>query len=169
MNKQIELKRDTGSLSFVIRRMNEDDVNKIAHTFSCWGKNLELCQRYEKENQSEKRVTLVAVSAGQVIGYTNVVWQSDYEPFLEAGIPEINDMSVITRFQKQGIGTALIEKAEKIAIAKDKKEIGIGFGLTPDYGSAQRLYVKLGYIPDGRGAKATSYGDVLYLTKRLKQ
>ena len=74
MSKQIKLKGDKDSISFVIRQMNEDDVNKIAHTFSCWGKNLELCQRYKKENQSEKRVTLVAVSAGQVVGYTNVVW-----------------------------------------------------------------------------------------------
>ena len=155
-------------MSFVIQRMTERDVARIARTFSCWGKKQELCQRYWKENNEGKRVTLVTVSAGQVIGYTNVVWQSDYEPFLEADIPEINNMSVITKFQKQGIGTALIQEAERIAIAKDKKEIGIGFGLTPDYGSAQRLYVKLGYIPDGRGATTTPYGDVLYLIKRLK-
>ena len=155
-------------MNFVIQQMTESDVNNIAQTFSCWGKKLELCKRYWKENQQGERVTLVAVSAAQVIGYTNVVWQSDYEPFLEAGIPEINDMSVITRFQKQGVGTALIQEAESIVVALDKKEIGIGFGLTPDYGAAQRLYVKLGYIPDGRGAQPTLYGDVLYLTKRLK-
>ena len=142
---------------------------KFAKHFPAGVKNSELCDRYWRENQKGKRVTLVAVSAGQVVGYTNVVWRSDYEPFLEAGIPEINDMSVITRFQKQGIGTALIEEAENIVTARDKPEIGIGFGLTPDYGSAQRLYVKLGYIPDGRGAQPTRYGDVLYLTKRLKQ
>ena len=156
------------SVNFTIQQMRERDVERIAQTFSCWGKNRRLCQRYWQENTKGKRVTLIAVSAKQVIGYTNVVWQSDYEPFLQADLPEINDMSVITRFQKQGIGTALIQEAERIAIAQDKYEIGIGFGLTPDYGSAQRLYVKLGYIPDGRGAQPTLYGDTLYLTKRLK-
>ena len=155
-------------MSFVIRQMTESDAVKINRTFCCWGKNSELCHRYWKENQLGKRVTLIAVSGGQVIGYTNVVWQSDYEPFLEADIPEINDLNVITRFQQQGIGTALIQEAERIAIAQDKPEIGIGFGLTPDYGSAQRLYVKLGYIPDGRGAQPTSFGDTLYLTKQLR-
>ena len=155
-------------MDFVIQPMTESDVDKIAHTFSCWGKNRELCKHYWIENLEGKRVTLVAISAAQVVGYTNLVWRSDYEPFLEAGIPEINDMSVITRFQKQGIGTKLIQEAERIVVAKDKKEIGIGFGLTPDYGAAQRLYVKLDYIPDGRGAQPTVYGDVLYLTKQLK-
>lgn len=29
--------------------------------------------------------------------------------------------------------------------------VGIGFGLYDSYGTAQRLYVKRGYIPDGRG------------------
>ena len=31
------------------------------------------------------------------------------------------------------------------------KCIGIGVGLTPDYGDAQKLYAKSGYIPDGNG------------------
>jgi hypothetical protein len=29
--------------------------------------------------------------------------------------------------------------------------IGIGVGLYVDYGPAQQLYVKLGYVPDGSG------------------
>ncbi len=32
-------------------------------------------------------------------------------------------------------------------------EIGIGVGLYKDYGSAQRLYCKKGYIPDGHGVQ----------------
>ena len=57
--------------------------------------------------------------------------------------------------------------------------VGLGVGLTADYGSAQRLYIQLGYMPDGYGVhhknRAVNYGDtvmvdddlVLYLTKRL--
>jgi hypothetical protein len=56
---------------------------------------------------------------------------------------------------------------------------GIGVGMTPDYGAAQRLYVLRGYIPNGLGLHwkdhHTQYGEqvrvdddlVLYLTKEL--
>lgn len=147
--------------------MIESDVDSLAQTFACWNKHREQYERYWKENQDARRVTLVAVSNEQVVGYANIIWQPDYEPFREAGIPEINDMNVVTEFQKQGIGSALIQEAECIARQHGKEVMGIGFGLTPDYGSAQRLYPKLGYIPDGRGARSTYWGDVLYLTRPL--
>jgi len=56
---------------------------------------------------------------------------------------------------------------------------GIGVGLTPDYGPAQRLYARRGYVPDGRGLmvddvpvsyeQVITVGDqlVLYFTKLL--
>ena len=156
-------------MNFVIRQMVESDVDRIAQTFVQWNKQRQQYERYWKENQQRKRVTLVATSGEQVIGYTNIIWQPDYQPFREADIPEINDLNLISEFQKQGIGTALIQESERVALKHGKEVMGIGFGLTADYGAAQRLYPKLGYIPDGRGAQTTATnGDVLYLTKRLK-
>ncbi|MBV9471303.1 MAG: GNAT family N-acetyltransferase [Abitibacteriaceae bacterium] len=153
----------------VIRQMTEKDVDAIAQAFAHWNKRREQYERYWQENQQGKRITLVAVAGEQVVGYANIIWQPDYEPFQEAGIPEINDMNVVAEFQKQGIGTAFIQAAESIALQHGKEWLGIGFGLTADYGAAQRLYPKLGYIPDGRGAHSTPWGEVLYLTKQLKQ
>ncbi len=46
----------------------------------------------------------------------------------------------------------MIRECERIVRHKGHPH---GFGLTPDYGAAQRLYPKLGYIPDGRGAVPT--------------
>jgi GNAT superfamily N-acetyltransferase len=155
-------------MDFIIHRTVESDVASIAQAFAHWNKQREQYERYWRENQEGKRVTLVAVSGEHVVGYTNVIWQPEYQPFREAGIPEINDMNVIAEFQKHGIGTALIGEAERIAIGNGKDIMGIGFGLTADYGAAQRLYPKLGYIPDGRGAQPTPWGDVLFLTKRLQ-
>ena len=40
--------------------------------------------------------------------------------------------------------------AELEAVKKQNK-VGIGVGLYDGYGSAQRLYIKRGYIPDGLG------------------
>ena len=155
-------------MNFVIRKMRETDVDTLAHAFAHWNKRREQYERYWQEHEEGKRVTLLAVSGTHVVGYTNIMWQPDYEPFRVAGIPEISDMNVLAAFQKQGIGTALIAEAEHIALQHGHHLLGIGFGLTANYGAAQRLYPKLGYIPDGRGAHPTPWGDVLYLTKQLK-
>lgn len=52
--------------------------------------------------------------------------------------------------RKMGIGNALMEAAEKLAL-EQYGIVGIGVGLYESYGSAQRMYAKGGYIPDGRG------------------
>ena len=50
----------------------------------------------------------------------------------------------------RGIGSRLMDAAEAL-IAERSPVAGIGVGLYPDYGPAQRLYVLRGYLPDGRG------------------
>lgn len=81
--------------------------------------------------------------------------------------------------RKHGIGTMLINACEEMAKERDYKNIGLGVGMTADYGNAQRLYVHLGYIPDGRGLHykhaQLNHGDqaivdddlVLFMTKSL--
>jgi len=152
---------------FLIRPMQAHDVDAIIQTFGPLNKTHEQFRRYWQENVEQKRQTLLAWSGNRVVGYSNIVWESSYAPFNEQGIPEINDMHVIDDWHGRGIGTAFIKQLERIAIEHGKDIMGIGFGLTPDYGNAQRLYPRLGYIPDGRGAIASPYGDELFLTKRL--
>ncbi len=147
--------------------MIRSDVEAVTETFASSNKMLEQYERYFEENQKGKRVTLVAVVGEMVVGYTNILWESDYESFRQNDIPEINDLNVIDEFQNRGIGTALILEAERIAAEVGKTIIGIGVGATPDYAAAQHLYPKLGYVPDGRGIRSTRYGDEFYLTKRL--
>lgn len=154
-------------MSFAIRQMQADDIEKLAQTFARLDKPRTQYERFWQEQQVGNRVTFVAFAGDSAVGYTNLVWQSDYAPFQAAGIPEINNMHVMDEFQKQGIGTALIQEAERVATAHGKAVIGIGVGLTANYDQAQRLYPKLGYLPDGNGAQATPWGDVLFLTKRL--
>jgi ribosomal protein S18 acetylase RimI-like enzyme len=85
----------------------------------------------------------------------------------------------LPQFRRQGIGTALMDKAES-EITKVSSVAGIGVGMDPDYGAAQRLYVLRGYVPDGRGLhhkdRQVRYGETinvddnlaLYLTKKLR-
>ena len=53
-------------------------------------------------------------------------------------------------YRNKGIGTALLKIAEDTAF-KQSDIVGLGVGLYTDYGNAQKLYVKSGYIPDGNG------------------
>ena len=116
-------------------------------------------------------------------GYVTLKWQSKYPSFKAQSIPEIMDLNVLPSFRKMGIGSLLLDTAEKIALTKSQV-IGIGVGLYAGedggYGAAQRLYVKRGYIPDGKGI---TYNDqpaipgnsypldddlVLWFTKKLR-
>jgi len=144
-------------MGFVIQHMKESDIDGLKKSFSNMNNQLDQYEIFWKEHQAGRRVTILAISDEQIVGYANLLWQSDYSAFQEMDIPEINNMHVLDEFQKQGVGTALIREAESVAVAQGKKEIGIGFGLTPNYGAAQRLYPKLGYIPDGRGAQSTPW------------
>jgi GNAT superfamily N-acetyltransferase len=154
-------------MNYAIRTMVQSDVASIADTFLSWNKKREQYEIYFEENRRGLRVTLVAVTGGEIIGYANVLWESGYEPFRRGDIPEINDLNVIEEHQNRGVGRALIREAERIIAAAGKSVAGIGVGQTPDYAAAQRLYPKLGYVPDKRGVSPTKYGDVAYLTKVL--
>jgi len=103
-----------------------------------------------RQNQTHERVTFVAIVSGEAAGYVHIKFKSDYPYFLERNIPEINDLRVLPAYRRQGIGKRLLDACEKYA-ADNYEFIGLGVGLYKDYGSAQRLYAKSGYVPDGQG------------------
>ena len=115
--------------AFVIRHITQNDIENLTKNFAPYNKEQGMYDRFWLEHQLGKRVTLVAIAGQEAVGYTNILWQSDYRPFREQGIPEINSMHVIDEYQQQGIGTALVKEAERIATAHDKKKIGIGVDL----------------------------------------
>ena len=110
----------------------------------------EYLARCLKENEEAKRVTFVATAGSEIAGLVNLIYVSEYPFFRENNIPEINDLLVHPKFRKRGIGKLLVNVAEKEA-AKTFNHVGLGVGLYKDYGSAQRLYIKNSYIPDGNG------------------
>ena len=89
----------------------------------------------------------MAHEADQYLGHVRLIWQPDYPLFRNADVPEIQYLNVIPKYQKCGIGAALIT-----ALASERSNaLGIGLGLCPEYSDAQRLYSKLGYRLDGNG------------------
>ena len=135
-----------------IRELSAVDCAVIAQAFADqrWHKPQTQFEKYFQEQRDDKRVVLIAEVGNIFAGYLTILWESHYPPFKQAEIPEIVDFNVLIKFQRQGIGTALMDEAEK-RVASRSDVVGIGVGLTADYGAAQIMYVKRGYIPDGRG------------------
>ena len=74
-----------------------------------------------------------------------------YSLYRRLNIPEIQDINVLPDYRRRGHASALIAHCENVARAKGCDSVGISVGLTKDYGAAQILYSKLGYLPDGNG------------------
>lgn len=171
-----------------IRLLQQPDIAPIAAAFAelGWHKPASQYEKYLSEQEAGDRVMLVAFAAEvqnleileSFAGYITIVWRPDYPVFRESNTPEIVDFNVLPKFRRHGIGSQLMDEAER-RIAAVSPVAGIGVGMTADYGSAQRMYVKRGYIPDGRGlfsrGQPVQYGQtitvdddlVLYFTKSL--
>ena len=165
----------------LIRLLEERDIPEIAQAFQQlgWKKPASQYQRYYREQLEKVRDVYLAFVEGAFAGYLTICWTSNYEPFREVSIPEIVDFNVLPNYRRQGIGTQLMDKAER-EIAKVSPVAGIGVGMDSNYGAAQKLYVLRGYIPDGRGLHYKGhypvYGEkiriddslAIYLTKKLR-
>lgn len=135
-----------------VKLLEAEEIPSITTAFadSPWNAPAAHFEDYLAEQEQGKRVVLVAYLKGDFAGYVTIKWQSDYPPFAEKGIPEINDLRVLPAFRRRGIGSALVDEAERRVFERSPR-VGIGVGMYADYGPAQRMYVLRGYVPDGRG------------------
>jgi GNAT superfamily N-acetyltransferase len=167
--------------NLAIRPLNEHDPVVIAAAFAQmgWSKPEAQYRQYLSEQAAGTRTCFVAIVDGQFAGYVTVNWRPSYSGFSEMNIPEIQDLNILRQFRKQGIASHLLDRAEA-EVVRISGVVGIGVGLHPGYNAAQRLYVRRGYIPDGRGV---TYRDryidegsqvlldddlVLHFTKQLR-
>ena len=136
----------------ILRAIQKEDPELITAAFKAqgWNKPLAQYRRYLAYQRIGTRDVIIAELAGEFAGYLTIQWKSDYIPFREQKIPEIVDFNVLKKFQRRGIGTELMDEAER-RIKKVSKYDGIGVGVYKDYGAAQILYIKRNYIPDGNG------------------
>lgn len=158
MEKNLDITNSVvGVKNISIKALDKSDIPAIVDAFQKvnWLKPASLFKAYYQEQQKSERFIWLAYSNDQLAGYITLKWISQYKPFANRNIPEIMDLNVLPSFRKCGIGGRLLQVAEKKA-ATQSNVVGIGVGLYggPDggYGSAQRLYVRSGYLPDGLGA-----------------
>jgi GNAT superfamily N-acetyltransferase len=127
-----------------------DDIPRAFAAVGWPGKEADLYERYLAEQADGARIGLVAAADAACLGYVTVIWDSGYLPFRDAGIPEISDLNVLPQFRRQRVGSALMDAAE-LVIASHSTTAGLGVGLYADYAAAHLMYLKRGYLPDGRG------------------
>ncbi len=164
-----------------IRDLETEDAQKIAEGEKAQGWDASPSKYLMRlRHRDEGRcIALAAEYHGEIAGYVNVYPDCKWGAFGGKGLPEIVDFGVLEKFRRKGIGSKLMDAAEEIA-AKYADTVYLGVGLHSGYGSAQRMYAKRGYIPDGSGVwygthvctpyKSCCNDDslVLYLSKKLK-
>lgn len=173
-----------GTKDVLVRPLSQADIRIMTEAFSLigWNKPVSLFDSYLKEAEASERLIWVAFLHDGFAGYITLKWDSQYPSFKEQNIPEIMDLNVLPHARKIGIGSLLLDRAEKEAATR-RDTIGIGVGLYAGedggYGHAQRLYVKRGYRPDGNGVtyhyQSTIPGNsyplddnlILWFTKKL--
>jgi GNAT superfamily N-acetyltransferase len=133
-----------------LQNLAATEVDALSEAFANWPKPCSLFERYAAMAAAGERDVVVAWSGERSVGYLTIAWTSPYQPFAVAGIPEVVDFNVAARQRNRGMGHALMDEAER-RIRIRAEFAGIGVGLTAGYGAAQRMYVKRGYLPDGRG------------------
>ena len=74
-----------------------------------------------------------------------------YSLYKRLNIPEIQDLNTVPVYRQRGLATQLIHYCEDMARSEGFEQIGISVGLHKSFGAAQRIYCKLGYVPDGYG------------------
>jgi len=158
-----------------------DDINILSSEFAKqgWkGKTPELFTKYFNEQNLGIRHVVVALVDNCVAGYVTLLPNDIEGPFANKNIPTVCDFNVIIKYRRRGVGSALMDAVE--ALSKETSDIiCLGVGLYSDYGTAQRMYAKRGYIPDGSGCwyrgvnlppghPCTNDDDLLlYMSKKL--
>lgn len=124
-----------------------------------------------EEQQADKRIVFLAFVGAELSGYVHYNRHPKYQPFRSLNIPEIQDLYVASAFRRRGIGEALVRACENQSRQEECSDIGIGVGVGSEFGAAQRLYMRMGYLPDGAGVvfdrEAVSVGEVRPVDDRL--
>ncbi|WP_314589818.1 GNAT family N-acetyltransferase [Paenibacillus terrigena] len=132
---------------------NLDEVARLDEEFSLhynWYHKSEYYNKCLEENLEGNRITLMAYYEDKLAGCCHLIYNSQYPFFLNEKIPEINDLSIFPEYRRKKIASRLFDELERMA-SKTSSYIGLGVGLYRDYGKAQIMYSKRGYVMDGRG------------------
>jgi len=136
----------------VIRDFTADDIDAIVkgEQEQGWWVTPETFLERISDRDEGKCIALAAEYDGEPVGYVNLYPDAKWGAFGGQGLPEIVDLAVLEKCRRKGIANRLLDTAETLAKNYADK-VYLGVGLHSGYGSAQRIYIKRGYLPDGSG------------------
>jgi GNAT superfamily N-acetyltransferase len=102
------------------------------------------------DHENGASTTILGYEAGRLVGIVTIRWQCRYPLFRERQIPLIQNIEVRYEDRGRGLGGRMLARAEQ-EIARRSPLAGLVVGISEDYGPAQRLYARRGFLPDGRG------------------
>ncbi|NSC24566.1 GNAT family N-acetyltransferase [Streptomyces albus subsp. chlorinus] len=162
-----------------ISQCREEDVELLDTHMPFRGATSHHRERYTRQREG-LGTFLVAWREGIPVGSCEVRWQGCAAPEVRAahpGCPEVNGLGVWPEtLRSQGIGTALIREAERLAGRRACEVIGLG--VEKNNPRAHALYRRLGYLPsvpyldcwgyeDGAGVAHRVADACVFMVKRL--
>ncbi len=169
--------------NLLIRDMDKADAQCFydEYTAQGWHPDVEYYHMRMREAAEGKCYALTVDYQGKPAGYVFLYLNAAGGPFKGQGLPIIVDLSVLQKYQRKGCASRLMDVAEQLA-ADHADAVCLGVGLSREYGAAQRMYVRRGYVPDGSGvwyrnSQCVQYETVctvdddlvLFLSKKLEK
>lgn len=134
-----------------IRTMLSEDIEALCKAEGDYSEtNINYLQNQIHNQDKGESIALLALYEGKIAGIVFLYYKCKWGAMGNQGIPSIVDLRVFEKYRRNGVATKLMDMAERIASEYCNK-IYLDVCLNSEYGAAQRLYVKRGYIPDGKG------------------
>ncbi|CAL9600431.1 GNAT family N-acetyltransferase [Streptomyces albus] len=162
-----------------ISQCREEDVELLDQHMPSRSATSHHSARYARQREG-RGTFLVAWRERVPVGSCEVRWEGCEAPEVRAahpGCPEVNGLGVWPEIlRSQGIGTALIREAERLAAQRECRAIGLG--VEKNNPRAHALYQRLGYRPslpyldcwsyeDGAGVAHRVADACVFMVKRL--
>jgi GNAT superfamily N-acetyltransferase len=103
-----------------------------------------------EDHENGESTTILGYESERLVGIVTIRWHCRYPAFRDRQIPLIQNIEIRYEDRGRGLGNQMLERAEQ-EIARRSPLAGLVVGISEEYGPAQRLYARRGYIPDGRG------------------
>lgn len=159
--------------NLIIHKAERGDISRLEFIVEAMNMVKEsgyFARQFDHQKHGTRQV-YITMQGGVDAGYCILNWKPKYALFKKLGIPEIQDLNVLPHFRRQGIATSMIAHCEAEAQAKGLEYMGISVSVSSQFGPAQILYTRLGYIPDGNGVtydrKQTAPGEFRPLDDQL--
>ena len=143
------MKKTLLSPNLIIKKAEKTDINKIAEIFRKGYIEEPYNEKWTEENSLKKikdyyngSKVLVIAENNNIIGfliYYKMIWDNKIKLY-------INEIVVLKEFRNQGIGTRLLNEAEKAAEKENINNIELASHIKS---KAFQLYKKLGYKESG--------------------